>query len=126
MKHKAEETRDLLMITKFIRPAKFYPPCKIDTRNTLQNIWYTRSFAALRAADLDWIVGSGHSWGGYILGCSQRLATCLRHSAWIGPDLTLFFTDWGSRLTFEKGEGGRAGITEKCHLRGVTTDLLEV
>ena len=26
---------------------------------------YTRSYAALRAADLDWIVGSGYSFGGY-------------------------------------------------------------
>ena len=28
---------------------------------------YTRSYAALRAADLDWIVGQGYSLGGYIL-----------------------------------------------------------
>ena len=26
----------------------------------------TRSYAALRAADLDWIVGPGYSWGKYI------------------------------------------------------------
>ena len=65
----------------------------------------TRSCTALRAADLDWIVGPGHSWGGYILGCSQFLASCLRHSARIGPDLTLFVTDAGSQLTFEMGEG---------------------
>ena len=45
------------------------------------NITNTRSYAALRAADLDWIVGPGYSPGGYILGCSQRLASCLRHSA---------------------------------------------
>ena len=44
----------------------------------------TRSYAALRAADLDWIVGLGYSWGGYILGCSQRLPSCLQHSARIG------------------------------------------
>ena len=49
----------------------------------------TRSYAALRTADLDWIVRPGYSWGGYILGCSQRLTLCLRHSAQIGPDLTL-------------------------------------
>ena len=42
---------------------------------------------ALRAADLDWIVGPGYSSGWYILGCSQRLALCLRHSPRIGPDL---------------------------------------
>ena len=27
---------------------------------------YTRSYAALRAADLDWIVRPGYSWGKYI------------------------------------------------------------
>ena len=31
------------------------------------------------------------------------------------PDLTLFFTDAGSQLTFEMGKGGGAGITEKRH-----------
>ena len=36
--------------------------------------------------------GLGNSWGGYILGCSQCLASCLRHSARIGA---------GSQLTFE-------------------------
>ena len=30
-------------------------------------IWDTRSYAALRAADLDWIIGPGYSLGGYIL-----------------------------------------------------------
>ena len=44
-------------------------------------LWSTRSYAALRAADLDWIVGLEYSSGRYILGCSQRLASCLRHSA---------------------------------------------
>ena len=47
----------------------------------------TRSYAALRAADLDWIVGPEYSSGGYILMCSQRLASCLRHSARTGPHL---------------------------------------
>ena len=32
------------------------------------NICFTRSYAALRAADLDWIIGPGYSSGGYILG----------------------------------------------------------
>ena len=41
-------------------------------------IYNTRSYAALRPADIDWIVGLGYNWGGYILGCSQRLALCLR------------------------------------------------
>ena len=43
--------------------------------------------AALRAADLDWIVRLGFNSGGYILGCWQCLASCLWHLAWIGPDL---------------------------------------
>ena len=39
---------------------------------------------------------------------------------------TLFVTDAGSQLTFEMGEGGGAGITEKRYSRGVTTHLLDV
>ena len=35
--------------------------------NVYLSIWYTRSYAALPAADLDWIVGPGYSLGGYIL-----------------------------------------------------------
>ena len=50
----------------------------------------TRSCVALRAADLDWIVGLGYSWGRYISWRSQRLALCLWHSARIGA---------GSQLT---------------------------
>ena len=50
-------------------------------------IMRTRSYAALRAADLDWIIMPGYSLGGHILGCSERLALCLRHSARIGPNL---------------------------------------
>ena len=50
------------------------------------NILQTRSYAALRAGHLHWIVEPGYSWGGYTLGCSQRLASCLWHSARIGPD----------------------------------------
>ena len=37
-----------------------------------------------------------------------------------------YVTDAGSQLTFEIGEGGRAGITQKRYTRGVTTDLLDV
>ena len=32
----------------------------------LHFFYHTRSYAALRAADLDWIVGPGYSSGGYI------------------------------------------------------------
>ena len=54
----------------------------------------TRSYAALGAAYLDWIVRPGYSLGGYILGCSQRLPSCLRQSARITLlyfDILLYF-----------------------------------
>ena len=35
----------------------------------------TRSYAALRAADLDWIVGQGYSLGGYIMGNNNEKPT---------------------------------------------------
>ena len=50
----------------------------------------TRSYAAFRVADLDKIVGPGYSLDGYILGCFQWHASCLRHSGWIGPDLLCY------------------------------------
>ena len=43
--------------------------CKAETNGKGYICWtfsYTRSCAALRAADLDWIVGSEYSLGGYI------------------------------------------------------------
>ena len=60
------------------------------TKLLLEILPLTRSCAALWAADLDWIVELGYSWGGYILGFSQCLALCLRHSARIsaGSQLT--------------------------------------
>ena len=72
----------------FSAPLLFH--LQIELTAKLEKNWFkwvhffsiTRSYAALRAADLDW-TGSG----GYILGCSQCLASCLRHSAQIGPDL---------------------------------------
>ena len=57
----------------------FFQPCAkscsvhiaTDTSSTkcilCIHLLFTRSCAALRAADLDWIVGSGYSLGGYIL-----------------------------------------------------------
>ena len=59
----------------------------------------TRSYAALRAADLDWIIGPGYSSGGYILGENHEKPT------------------WNHE---------KPGITEKRHWRGATTDLLDV
>ena len=47
-----------------------------------------RSYATLRAADLDWIVGPGYSWGRYIWGV---LNVSLRASGTqLGLDLTCF------------------------------------
>ena len=43
------------------------------TRTDIRMFEGTRSYAALRAADQDWIFGPGDSSGGYILGCSQRV-----------------------------------------------------
>ena len=37
----------------------------VPVKNTF--VLFTRSYAALRAADLDWIIGPGYSLGGYIL-----------------------------------------------------------
>ena len=61
-------------------------PCLVKSTDII-TIIIIRFDAALRAAHIDWIVGPGYSSGGYILGCSQCLASCLRHSARIGPDL---------------------------------------
>ena len=70
---------------------------KIPMETPSANICKTRSCAALRAADLDWIVGPEYSLGGYIFGDSQ---------------LT-FMTQHEKVIIFR-------------HLRGVTTDLLDV
>ena len=43
------------------------------TGSKYKGIIKTRSYAALRAADLDWIVGPEYSLGGYIFGDSQLL-----------------------------------------------------
>ena len=74
-----------------------------------QRFYFTRSYAALWAADLDWIVGPGYSLGGYILEKNHEKPTCL-----------FFVTYAGSQLTFMTQN-------EKVHifryLRGVTTDF---
>ena len=43
--------------------------------NTISTFDTTRSYAALRAADLDWIIGPGYSSGGYILGENHEKPT---------------------------------------------------
>ena len=64
--------------------------------------WYTRSYAALRAADLDWIVGPEYSLGGKD---KQKRD--------------------GRGVTTAPG-GGRGRNKQKRDSRGVTTDLLDV
>ena len=61
-----------------------------------QTFCITRSYAALRAADLDWIVGPGYSSGRYILGKNHEKPTWNREKpTW----------NHGSQLAFEMGEG---------------------
>ena len=71
---------------RLLGPREPFPPGQLDLRlsSPCQPFETTRSYTALRAADLDWIVRLGYSWGGYILGCSQRLTLPLWHSARIG------------------------------------------
>ena len=56
-------------------------PRKYFQKRCIKYFDFTRSYAALQAADIDWIVGLGYILGRYILDCSQRLVLCLRHSA---------------------------------------------
>ena len=79
-----EEKNHLRRCCKNLAGRNFDSRAKCSRENFFM---YARSHAALQAAELDWIVGPGYTSGGIILGCSQRLASCLRHSAWIGPDL---------------------------------------
>ena len=60
----------------------------------------TRSYAALWAADLDWIVRPGYSLGRYILGYSQHLASCFWNSAQIYWKCWSFVTQGGFQLTW--------------------------
>ena len=61
----------------------------------------TRSYAALRAADLDWVIGPGYSSGGN----KQK-------------------RDW--RGVKNDLGGGQGRNNQKRYRRGVTTDLLDV
>ena len=87
----------------------------------------TRSYAALRAADLGWIVGPGYSSGGYILEknheknnlqpwktMKNQPGTMKNHENRPGtmknqPSLNKNVTNAGSQLAWE---GGRAGINK--------------
>ena len=79
----------------------------------------TRSYATLWAAGLDWIVGPGYIWGRYIPGCSQSLASCLRLSAQIWPDL-LYDWKWWFFVTDRDPIWLKVMIF--CHWRGVPND----
>ena len=73
---------------------------------------WTRSYAALRAADLDWIVGPGYSLGRVHSGKKPGINKNVTHL---------------HGVTTDQGRGGRAGISKNVtHLHGVTTDLLDV
>ena len=79
-------------------------------------VWLTRSYAALRAVDQDWIVGLGYSWGGYILRCSQLLALCIRHSARIGAGSQLTLGQEKAKTSLMPGYNWPRGRNkQKCH-----------
>ena len=61
----------------------------------------TRSYAALRAADLDWIIGPGYSSGGYILGENHEKLTFMTQN----EKVMIKTIHAGSQLTSEMGEG---------------------
>ena len=96
------------------------------------------SYAALRAANLDWMVGPGYSWGRYILNVLLRASgtqlvmifVTARRSQLTGSDdfplltgdpnwleVMFFVTDGGSQLT---------GSDDFCYWRGIPTDLWDV
>ena len=49
---------------------------RLNKASDLVIIIITRSYAALWAADLDWIIGPGYSLGGYILEKNNEKKTC--------------------------------------------------
>ena len=73
-----------------------------NLRGKLKKFEETRSFAVLRAADLDWIVELGYNWGRYILGCFVPPPLS---SEWhgvttdIGTGISKNVTNAGSELT---------------------------
>ena len=69
----------------------------------------TRSYAALRAADLDWIVGPGYSSGRYILEKNQH-GTMNNHENQPGPMKKQKRYERG--VTTDQGRGGGAGINK--------------
>ena len=75
---------------------------------------FTRSYAALRAADLDWIVGPGYSLGRVHsgrAGISKNVTDAGSQLSWEGgrAGISKNVTDAGSQLPWE---GGGAGISK--------------
>ena len=106
---KASRTKStiLTLFKKLLTPP---PPLIFEYLCWRLRFCLTRSYAALRAVDC--IVGPGYSSGGYILGCSQCLASCLRHSAWIGPDLLCNPSSVTHRGPNWRGKGHGAEISK--------------
>jgi len=61
---------------------------------------YTRSYAALRAADLNWIVGPGYSWGGAGISKNVTHAGSQLPREGGGAGISKNVTHAGSQLTF--------------------------
>ena len=78
-----------------------------------EKVCETRSYAALRAADLDWIVGPGYSSGRYILEKNQH-GTMNNHENQPGPMKKQKRYERG--VTTDQGRGGGAGISKNVTL----------
>ena len=78
-------------------------------QSVTQHFAQTRSYAALRAADLDWIVGPGYSSGRYILEKNQH-GTMNNHENQPGPMKKQKRYERG--VTTDQGRGGGAGISK--------------
>ena len=97
----------------------------------------TRSYAALLAADLDWIIGPGYSLGGYILGENHEkptwnhekpgITSCDKHAA--STDLwnekVLILTNAGPQLTFMTQNEKVPGINKNVTYLGSQLTFLD-
>ena len=83
----------------------------------------TRSYAALRAADLDWIVRPG-----YRARISKNVTEGGSQLTWEGGRAGINKNvTYQHRVTTDQGRGDRAGINKNVtYQHGVTTDLLDV
>ena len=93
----------------------------------MENFSQTRSYAALRAADLDWIVGPGYSLGRVHSGekpWKTNLEPWKTMETNQKPGRNKQKRDQGG-VTTDLG-GGQGRNKQKRDWRGVTTDLLDV